>query len=266
VSIFGGQATGGGAATPAASAATDPVDLVNQAAGSPAAERYPGAVSPDQYAAGRPGALLQGGPAGPAEGTWGTQPFGGGPVPMESPGGGYQDASWTTGHDGPQSPWDSSAGAAFAPSGALDPDLHGEDLGAAYVRERVIPASIGKLTRRTMTGQTTVTQAETLTEKVGTSPNGRQDLDQQQWHDPDGYNPWTIPYAERPVLNNLAHEAVPFDPITTAYGVSGYLPDRSPYDAGLAVAYEAPPDPAVTTVPVSQSASNPGIGGGWVLT
>lgn len=263
MAIFGGRATQGGAVPSAVPAAADPVDLINQALANPAAERYPGAVDPAQYGVGRPGETLAGGPAGPPEGTWGTQPFISG-LRHESPGGGFMDYSWITGHDGPQVPWDSSSGAAFAPSGAVDPALHGEDLGAVYAREHVIPAAIGNLSRHTMGGQTTVTVAETQLAKPGVSPNNRQNLDQQQWHDPDGYNPWVIPYAERPISNNLAHEAVALNPVETPYGVAGRLPDRAPYDAGMAVAYEAPPDPSVTTIPASQQGGS-SIGGGWVL-
>lgn len=261
MSLFGGKATQGGAAPSAAPPATDPVNLVNDPAGYPATPRYPGAVDAAQYQTGQTAA--PGGPAGPAPGTWGTQPFMSAPDLQEAPGGGYQDASWLTGHDGPSVPWDSSSGAPFAPSGAIPPELHGEDLGAVYVKAHVIPADIGRLTRHTMVGQTTVTVAETQLLKKDTAPNARQDLDQQQWHDPDGYNPWTIPYSERPIYNNLAHEAVPMATLATPYGVAGALPDRSPYDAGLAVAYDAPPDPTVTSVPASQ-ASSPKIGGGWL--
>jgi hypothetical protein len=262
MSIFGGRSTQGGAASSAAPSATDPVDLVNEAAGYPATPRYPGAVDPAQYQPGQE--ATPGGPAGPAPGTWGVQPYLSEPGLLPAPGGGYQDASWMTGHDGPQVPWDSSAGLPFAPSGAINPALHGEDLGASFIKGHVIPADIGQLTRHTMTGQTTVTVAEDQLLKKGVAPNARSDMDQQQWHNPDGYAPWNIPYSERPITNNLAHEAVPMATLNTPYGVAGALPDRSPYDAGMAVAYEAPPDPTVTTIPASQAAT-PAVGTGWLL-
>jgi hypothetical protein len=265
MSIFGGRSTQGSAAPSAAGSATDPVNLVNNATNYPATERYPGALDASQYGPGQE--ETPGGPAGPvAAGTWGQQPFMSSPDGMvEAAGGGYMDASPLTGHDGPQVPWDSSSGQPFAPSGALDPALHGEDLGATFVKGYVIPASIGQLVRHTMTGQTTVTVVETQDLKKTTAPNARLDLDQQQWHNPDGYNPWNVPYAERPIYNNLAHEAVPMQTLSTPYGVAGALPDRAPYDAGLAVAYEAPPDPAVTTVPASQTGTVKIGGRGWLL-
>ncbi|HXO24210.1 MAG TPA: hypothetical protein VN870_06500, partial [Streptosporangiaceae bacterium] len=184
-------------------------------------------------------------------------------LPQQPPGGGYQDTAWMTGHDAPQVPWDSSAGPAFAPSGAIPPELHGGDTGGVYVREHVTPAAIGSLTRRTMTGQTTVRNGsgDQLTKDNQTSPNGRADLDQQQWHNPDGYDPWDIPYSERAIENNLAYESTMINPTGSPYTPAGALPDRSVYDYA-AVAYDAPPDPDMGTVTPQAAAS--GIGGGWL--
>jgi len=252
-----------GAATQSAaqSATQSAVDtnVVNDAVAVPATERYPGSVDPAQYGPGQ--YAPPGGPSGPVTGQYGEEPFTS-TVPEQAPGGGYWDASFLTGTDGPSVPWDSSAGEPFAPSGAINPALHGEDLGATHVKQHVVPAAIGSLTRRTETGQTTVTVADTQTTKVDVAPNNRVNLDQYQDWNPDGYDPWTIPYSERPVLNNLAWNAVALQQVNTPYGVAGVLPDRSPYDAGLAVAYQAPPDPAVTT---ATPQANESVGAEWVL-
>jgi len=245
------------AAAAAASPATDPVDLIDVPAGQPATERYPGAVDAAAYGPGS--STTPGTPAGPPYGSWGAEPFTA-TLPEQAPGGGYQDTGWQTGHDGPQAGWDSSAGQPFSPSGAVAPVLHGEDTGAVYQQEHVIPAAIGSLTRRTMTGQTWNRVSGTQDTHGRSEPNGRLDLDQQQWHNPDGYDPWMIPYAERPVLNNLAYEAVS-SAAEGGYAASGGLPDRSLYNEYAAVAYEAPADPAVDTV---AAAGDPGIGGGWL--
>jgi hypothetical protein len=246
------------AATSAADSSTDPVDLVNSPAGYPVQEIWPGAVDASQYT--DPGDIPPGAPAGPPYGSWGAEPFTE-TLPEQAPGGGYQDTSWMTGHDAPQAAWDSSAGEPFAPSGAVDPLLHAEDTGAVFVHEYVVPAEIGKLTRRTAAGQTYNEVAPTQTEIGQTTPNGRTNLDQQQWHDPDGFNPWEIPYSERPIQNNLAYEAVATSS-DGGYGVAGALSDRSVYDYA-AVAYESPPDPDVSVAPVGTSGDS-GIGGGWV--
>lgn len=250
------------AVTPAAEPAANPVNYVNDPVAVPTTERYPGPVDPLQYGEGS--YQPPGGPGGPPYGGYGSQPFTE-TLPEQAPGGGYQDTSWMTGHDAPMVPWDSSAGAPFAPSGPVDPLLHGEDTGAVFVKEYVIPAGIGKLTRRTMIGQTTVRNGsgDQVYKDNQTSPNGRADLDQQQWHDPDGYNPWNIPYSERPVLNNLAWENVPTNS-GGPYAVAGGLSDRSPYNDYAAVAYEAPSDPAVATLAANAGSDSPGIGGGWV--
>jgi hypothetical protein len=235
------------AATPAATPAADPVNLVNAEVAVPAAERYPGPVDATQYLESS-GPRPAGDPGGPPYGSWGAEPFTA-TLPESAPGGGFQDTAWMTGHDAPEVAWDSSAGEPFAPSGAVDPLLHAEDTGGVWVKQNVVPAEIGQLTRRTMTGQTTVRNGsgDQVTKDNVTSPNGRADLDQQQWHDPDGYNPWEIPYSERAITNNLAWESVPTSAEGAPYGVAGDLPDRSPYLDYAAVAYMAPPDPAVST-------------------
>src|SRR6185437_3977194 len=141
------------ATTPAATPAVNP-NAVNEPVGSPAAEHYPGAVDPQQYQPGS-GPVTPGSVQGPPYGTWGDEPFAAS-LPPAAGGGGFQDTAWTSGNDAPMLPWDSAAGAQFAPSGAVNPDLHGVDTGGVWRFTHVTPAEIGTLTRRTGMGQTTV--------------------------------------------------------------------------------------------------------------
>lgn len=254
------------AATPAVTPFSDPVDLVNVASGQPAAETYPGALDPAPHSGqADQNPTTPGGVTGPPYGSWQAQPFTA-VLPEQAPGGGYQDTAWQTGHDGPQAAWDSQAGEPFAPSGPVSALLHAEDTGAVFRQEYVIPAAIGSLTRRTGAGQTTVRAGygDQVLKDNALSPNNRVNLDQYQVHrgDDSGWNPWNIPYAERPVLNNLAFEAQPVEQSGSPYVPSGYLPDRSVYDYA-AVAYEAPPDPYVGTAAPAQA--DAAIGGGFVL-
>lgn len=224
----------------------------------PAANTWPGAVDSAEYLPGSP-ATSPGGLSTVTE----TQvsPYIANPAVVQPGGGGFQDASWMSGHDGPSVPWDSSAGEPFAPSGALDPALHGQELGGTFVGEYVIPAAIGDPVRRTSYGQTTVTEAETQTAKVGTAPNNRTNRDEYQTNNHEGYAPYEIQYSERPIQNNVASQMVDLNKVMNPYGVAAGLPDASPYDYAAA-AYEAPPDPHV-----GQASLTPPIagGGGWVL-
>lgn len=248
-------------ASPAASSAAVPADLVNVPAGYPAQERYPGAVGATEH--------LDPGPdnparTGPVLGQQGSQPFRT-VIPQMEPGGGVADMPWT--HDGPELPWDSSSGEPFAPSGPVDPDVHGQDTGGVRRHEHVIPAAIGVLTRETGTGQTWHRVAATQSAIGQTAPNGRVNLDQQQWHNPDareGFGPFPQPYSERPILNNLAYQPAPMDAIPSSYAPDGGLPDMSAYQSYPAIAYDQPADPAVGSASQVPQASA-GIGGGWVL-
>lgn len=251
------------ATTPAAAAAVSTGDLVNVAAGNPAQERWPAAIDPAQYTDAGPEYPIE----EPVYGSW-LAPEYGGSLPYVSPGGGIQDTSWTTGTDGPMMPWDSSAGQPFAPSGALDPDLHGQDTGAVFAAQHVVGAEIGQLRRQTIPGQTW--NREYIFSPVDgmyvPAPNGRIDYDQRQPWDPapgdgGGYAPWDPGYAERPILNNVAYQANPVTEVPSPYGVSGSLPERSPFNAYPAQSYESPPDPIVT----QPGAPAPGTGGGFLL-
>lgn len=254
-------------ATSAATAAAVPAtsgNQVNTPVGYPAQEKYPGSVDPSQYTDGGPGYPIE----GPPYGQWMAQQFSGS-LPEETAGGGIQDTSWTTGTDGPQAPWDSSAGSPFAPSGALDPDLHGQDTGAVYQNQNVIPAAIGDLTRSTRTGQTWNREYAFDPVQGGYVPlmNGRNDYDQYQYWTPSpgdggGYAPWDPGYAERPIYNNVAYEAAPVTDTGSYLGVSGDLPDRSPFNAYQAQSYEGPPDPVVDQPAAPASAP---AGRGWLL-
>jgi hypothetical protein len=251
------------AATPAATPAVVLGDLVNVAAGKPAQERWPGPVDPSQYTDAGPEYPIE----GPAYGTWMADDLGGS-MPESAQGGGIQDTSWTTGTDGPMVPWDSSAGAPFAPSGALDPDLHGQDTGAVFVNQHATPAAIGTLTRTTRTGQTYNREYafDAVTGMYVPAPNGRVDYDQRQDWDPSpgdggGYAPWDPGYAERPILLNVAYQATPVTEVPGVYGVSGALPDRAPFNAYSAESYESPADPVVN----QPAAPADDIGGGFLI-
>lgn len=251
------------AVSPAVPSVALPGDLVNTAVAYPATERYPGSVSPSQYTDAGPDFPIE----GPPQGSWQPPQFAA-QSPNVPSGGGIQDLAWTTGTDGPMVPWDSAAGEPFAPSRAVNPDLHGTDMGQVFVNQHVVPAFIGKLQRQTITGQTYNREYAFDPVNGGNIPtaNGRIDYDQRQPWDPSpgdggGYAPWDPGYAERPILNNVAYQATPVNTIANIYGVSGDLPDRSQYQAYQAQAYEAPADPVVVTAP-APAASN---GGGWLL-
>jgi hypothetical protein len=254
-------AAAGSSVTPAASSVLDPVDLVNTPTGYPALEKYPGSVDPMQYDWGWQGTEK----SAASIPFYADEPFGACP-PEVLQGGGYQDSTWIEGTDNQNwQEWDSNAGLPFSGvSGAVNPDSHAGGHGATFEAQHVVGAEIGSLTRRTMTGQTYNREFafDPVTGQNVPQPNGRTDLDQQQWHDPDplgggGYAPWDKPYAERPIQNNLAYEAQPIMTVDNSiYSPSGQLPDRSQYQQYAAQSYEAPEDPYVgVAVPQGQQAS-----------
>lgn len=260
---FAGAATSS-ATTAAATAAVDTGNLVNIPAGTPAQERWPGALDPAQYQDAGPAYAIEGPPADP----WILTDFGPGQAPDLLAGGGVQDVAWTTGTDGPQAPWDSAAGQQFAPSGALPPQLHGADTGAVWINQHVVPAAIGQLLRAAIPAQTWNREYafDPVTGEYVPALASRMNLDQQQrWdpspHDGGGWAPWDPGYAERPVLLNVAYQATPVNPVTGPQGVAGALPERSPFNTYNAVTYAAPPDPIVN--PPAAAAVTPG--GGWFL-
>lgn len=257
------MAISGSATTPAAKSAVISNDLVNVPSGTPAQERWQGAVDPEQYNDAGPAFPVE----GPPSGSWMADDFGS-TTPASLAGGGLMETSWMTGTDAPMAPWDSSAGEPFAPSGALDPELHGQDTGAVHQKSYVVPAAIGQLKRHTGVGQAmdrTVVY-DPATGQYIPAPAGRSNMDQQQWHDPNpvnggGYAPAQPGYAERPVYNNLAYEATPVTATGTVYGVSGELPNRAPLQYAAST-YESPADPVVNAPAPMPSDSS---GGGWLI-
>jgi hypothetical protein len=258
----------GAATTSATSSAGLPAvnsgDLVNVAVGYPAQERWPGPVDPGQYTDAGPDYLIE----GPPSGGWVLDDWAGN-VPEQIQGGGVQDTSWMTGTDGPQLPWDSAAGAPFAPSGAVNPDLHSTDTGAVFAAQHVVPADIGQVVRHSPAGQTWNREYAFDPVTGGNVPalNGRANYDQMQVTDPapgdgGGWAPWDPGYAERPVYNNLAYTAteVTSEPVYT--GVAGQLPDRSPWQAYSAEFYEAPASPAIAPSPAAAAG---GTSDGWLI-
>jgi len=242
--------------------AVNAADLVSAPAGYPAQERWPGAVSPSQYTDEGPEYPIE----GPVAGSWVLDSTSGS-VPAQLHGGGIQDTSWTTGTNGPETAWDSAAGAPFAPSKAVNPLLHAEDTGAVFQATHTVPAGIGKVTRHTGTGQTysRAFAFDAVNGQYVPASNGRTNMDQAQSWDPnpvDGDAPFYPGYSERPIFNNVAYQSTPVTPEATPYSVAGALPDRSSFSYG-AEAYEGVPDPVVTQP--APPAPVPSFSGGWVL-
>lgn len=231
-------------------------NLVNNPVAVPATEQYPGAVNPDLY--NQPGTVD---PArgGPVIGTTAVVPFRSSEPLQQDGGGGVQDTAWVQGHDAPTEPWNSSAGEPFAPSGALNPDLHGEDTGGVFAKEHVIGPAFGPLRRATIPGQTHVNLASTRTTIGQTEPNNRINWDQAQYNDHAGHAPRPINYSERPILNNIAYQSI----ATTGgspYTPDGSLPNRAPLPYG-SQAYAAPPDPLISDAPQAGGTSS----GRWTI-
>jgi hypothetical protein len=250
--------------TAAAAAAVNPADLVNVPVGGPAQERWPGALDPGQYTDQGPAFAI----AGPIADPWILTDFSSGVDLGPLDGGGVQDVSWTTGTDGPQAPWDSAAGHQFAPSGALPPELHGQDTGAVFMAQHSVPPAIGQIIRAAIPAQAfnRTYDFEPVNGQLVPQLAGRMNLDQQQrWdpspHDGGGWAPWDPGYAERPILNNVAYQATQVNDVPGTQGVAGQLPERSPFNTYGAVTYNAPPDPIVN--PPAAAAAGPADG--WFL-
>jgi hypothetical protein len=170
-------------------------------------------------------------------------------------GGVIADTVADTGHSAPIADFDSSAGDPFAPSGPIA-DTHGYDTGGTQRKENVpLPSSPGWF-RRILTGQTFNRQAQVTDDKGWALPavNNRQNLDQYQGQDADGYDPFVIPYSERPLKANFAAEAHPVENIGGPYGPDGTLPDMYASGGQGDFGYTAPPDPSVTLQPSASSA------------
>lgn len=254
-SFFSGAST-----TPAAQSAVllSNNDLVNQQVANPAQERYPGAVNPNQYG---PGSATDHPYAAPKNQP--PEPFTA-RTPQSVSGGGWQDTAWMSGHDAPQVPWDSQnqGESIYRGPGAVNPELHADDTGGVFRHTYATPPVIGSLRRHTMYGQTTIRQSgDTLIRDGQTAPNNRQDMDQQQWWNSDGYAPHPVPYAERPIMNNVAYESIPTNDPGNQYSPSGNLTGNAPHSYA-AETYGAPPDPYVGQPGTN---SNGIIGSSWTL-
>jgi len=136
----------------------------------------------------------------------------------------------------------------FAPPGPVS-DTHGYDTGGTSRKEHVpVPDSPGWW-RRVMTGQTFNRQAQ-VTDSAGwaiSAPNDRVNFNQDQGQNANGYDPFVIPYAERPLKANFAAEAYPLEGgVPGPYGLDGALPDMTGLGGQGNFAYTSPPDPYVT--------------------
>jgi hypothetical protein len=226
--------------------------------GYPSAETYPGVTTEDHHAAGPADPGRSGPPNGPTPDVPAA-----GSVPLDNLSGGQiTDVVGELAHSAPIAAYDSSA-APFAPPGAIA-DTHGFDTGGTGRKEHVpVPQSPGWW-RRTLTGQTFNRQAQ-VTDNAGwdqNSPNGRQDYDQAQGQNANGYDPFVIPYSERPMRANLAAEAFPIQDTPGGYTPDGSLANMAGMGGQGNFAYTAPPDPTTNVQPpnVGVPASQPTLG------
>jgi hypothetical protein len=76
-----------------------------------------------------------------------------------------------------------------------------------------------------------------------------------------------VPYAENPIYNNLAREAMPVNALAGIYAPAGALPNLTPSGDQQAQAYVAPPDPDVISGVAANQANVPvdSTAMGWVL-
>jgi hypothetical protein len=172
---------------------------------------------------------------------------------IASGGGGYPEHDYS-GHAGPISTFDVQA-APFAPPGAIAP-THTVDTGGVERHSRVIQPTAKGWMRRTLDGMTYDNLGPQVTDNLGfrqLAPTGRTDLDQYQAQNADAYDPFLVPYSERPILANYAAEVQPLDTPLDAYVPSGELPDMTPLGGQGNAVYEAPADPPVnsTSSPVA---------------
>lgn len=224
--------------------------------GYPAQETWPGPATEDHSWAGP----ADPGRSGPPDGTAPPVPAAG-TVPQPDLGGGtIADEVGLYGNSGPMAPFDSSAGVPFAPSGPVAA-THGFGTGGTERKEHVpVPRSPGWW-RRGSTGQTWNRQAQ-VTDTAGwdqSAVNDRRNLDQYQGQNANGYDPFTVPYSERPVHANFAATSYPVEAGGGVYGVAG-VPSLD-YAGGQGdFAYTTPPDPSVTLVASGAGSAGPAPG------
>lgn len=228
--------------------------------GSVATPEFPGPISTSHAAS-----LLEvppGSPAGPVAGTSTTVPYWEHiPIREDIPGE-LGDTAAIYGHAAPQATFDSNAGNQYG-SGPIA-DTHGFDTGGTRRTQHVIEPKAPGWWRRTLTGQTwnrTVTYDPAG--KIVSEPNNRQDMDQYQGHNANASEPRWIPYGERPIKLNIAHEPVP---VGTNQDSTAYTPaiDLSPvgplYWTDKSVVYETPADPVTTTIEQNPAAPPAAVG------
>jgi hypothetical protein len=222
---------------------------------------YPGPITTD-HASG-PAYERPGGPQGPPSGSSATVSwFAHMPGFGDIPGDPAQEAaiaeSAAYGHAAPQATFDSNAGGPHMSSGPIAMEIHGFDTGGTDRKFDVSQPNPGPgWWRRTLSGQTYNKQAQ-VTDTAGwnqSTPNDRTDHDQYQGHDANASQPRWIPYSERPVKLNIAHEAVPFgEDSHGAYAPSGQLGQVGPlFWTDESVVYQSPPDPATSPPPASST-------------
>lgn len=231
----------------------------NAVIGYPAQETYPGPITGNHEDPGP----ADPGRSGPPDGPVPPSPYQGlSPELADLSGGEAGDLVADLGHSAPMAAFDSSAGEAFAPSGPVA-DTHGYDTGGTERKEHVpVPKSPGWW-RVALGGQTWNRQAQVTDDKGWhlSAVNDRRNLNQNQGQNADGYDPRVIPYSERPVLANFAHEAYPVGPSPSIYGVDGTLPDMAPFGGQGDFVYTQPADPSATLAPaVSGPAPQPALG------
>jgi hypothetical protein len=162
-------------------------------------------------------------------------------------GGGYPERNYS-GHAGPIADFASQV-LPFAPPGAIPP-THAIDTGGVERHSRVsLPVAKGWM-RRVLDGMTYDNLGPQNTDNLGfrqLAPTGRTDLDQYQAQNADAYDPFLVPYSERPILANLAAETQPLTTPPDAYTPSGDLPDMTPTGGQGDAVYEAPSDPPVNS-------------------
>lgn len=236
----------------------DPFDATT---GYPASTIWPGPVESDHSLKANEarGAIKTEGPPGPP-GVSGL-PEAGEDWLSEAPGdaGDYSDDAYGT--SAPMAAFDSNSGAPFA--GGLGPvaDTHSVDTGGVERKTQVIPAQAPGFFRRVLTAGTNNRQSF-ATDTRGwqqTAPNDRIARDQYQGQDVNGYDPFWVPYAERPLRAHLAFEAVPGNEL--GYQVpAAALEDRTAMGGQGSSLYESPADPGTSNAAAEPQES---VGGEW---
>jgi hypothetical protein len=228
----------------------------NAVIGYPSQPEWSGPVSEDHQDPGTPDP----GRSGPPQGTAAPDiPHTGSMPQPDLSGGVIEDTAASSGHSAPMGPA-FSQDIPFAPPGAVAP-THGLDTGGVERKEKALMPSSPGWFRRVLTGQTFNRQAQ-VTDNAGwniSAANNRQNLDQYQGQDADGYDPRTIPYSERPIKANFAAEAHPVDQVSSVYGVDGSLPDMAPVGGQGDFVYTTPPDPTANVMS-SQASEPPTLG------